>query len=1084
MALYIQLSTQNVLTKFLSVSSITGGNSVNTSQLTSTVGSLLTNSVIPPQLSTQAIFTSSISSSVINTSVVSTLVLYASSIVGVVTGGGGLTSLPSSLSTFAIFTSSLQASTVQAASLSTLQLFASSIQTNALSSVTVTANDLIGTTLFVSSGLISTLSTNSLNFAGGFGYLTMPDIYPNTVYTSTLTASNLQVGINSVQSPIQFFGFGSYLNSVIAELSTGATTQELLIFRGSNATDRIRMQTTGSIVFEPGVSGRLWPTVPSNVTPAMIINTSSNVGIQLVSPSFPLDVGGTGRFLTLSTLALNISSINGTVYAAGGGGITTFPSTISSSALITSNLLIPFSTFRATSTFIVQTNTASSLVTFGTTQASGQSQYYFGDLYNQLNFSTLSSPMMLLESTFPSQNISTIVFTSTGVFRVPSTVYYLNMNLWGSGGSNYTAPGGGGAFLSGYLPVNPGDVYTVRVNQNGGSGSFAAGGGMTVVYSGLTTTYSNVVAIAAGGGAGGSFATSIGGAGGVVFGSNGTYRNTFSGGGAGGTQTSGAFYLFGAAGTVGGGAGLYGGGSGENNSVDIVGGGGGSSLFSNFVSWVGQDGISGGVGGGKFSPYYVAASNWGNCNTLGAAVFAFSPGFRFGNLLELRDPTSGRMIGISPQLNMGINVSSVTRDYTLTVNGTTWVSTLTALNSITSNLTIPYQSSNPNPALNSTNTTLVSLASVSTGAQIAFGTTDAFGTIGNYSQILMRDALQQRGYVGVSTPTLLIQQDVPWSKTANTQIMMFSTTTLYTVPSSMTTAKAYMWGQGGRPYAALSNGGGGAYVSGAFQVRPGEILQIAVNHAGGTSAFTNGGGGLTGIFRSSINFSTSVAIAAGGGGGGSFMTTVGGAGGILIGSNGTYRNSSSGGGPGGTQVGGGGGNGTALQGGASSANGGGGGAGYYGGGGGGDNSVDRTGGGGGSSFLGGLFTNTIVAQEGYQGPNFTGLGGGKASPFYSVASNWGDQGVNGYAVVIFTSDFRTGNLLETRNTSMSSITGIGNFLTMGVRVSTITSSIELDVGGQGRFLTVSSLAINVSSINGVLYTASGARQATPMFLTF
>jgi len=325
MALYIQLSTQNVLTKFLSVSSITGGNSVNTSQLTSTVASLATNSVIPLQLSTQAIFTSSISSSVINTSVISTLVLYASSIVGVVTGGGGLTSLPSSLSTFAIFTSSLQAST---------------IQTNVLSSITTIANNLIGTNLFVSSALISTLSTNNLNFAGGFGYLTMPDIYPNTVFTSTLTASNVQVGVNSVVSPIQFYGFGSYLNSVVAELSTGTTTQELLLFRGSNATDRIRMQTTGSIVFEPGVSGRLWPTVPSNVTPAMIINTSSNVGIQVAAPSFPLDVGGVGRFQTVSTLALNISSINGQIYTAGGGGgITTLPNTISSFSLLTSSLI-------------------------------------------------------------------------------------------------------------------------------------------------------------------------------------------------------------------------------------------------------------------------------------------------------------------------------------------------------------------------------------------------------------------------------------------------------------------------------------------------------------------------------------------------------------------------------------------------------------------------------------------------------------------------------------------------------------------------------------------------------------------------
>ncbi len=305
MALYIQLSTQNVFTKYLSVSSITGGNSVNTDQLTSTVASLITNTVIPPSISTQSIFTSSISSGTIQTGVISTLVLYASSIVGVTTGGG-LATIPSTLSTFAVFTSSLQTST-----LTSDQIIASSV-----SSISMTTGTLTGTNLFISSALISTLSTNNLNFAGGFGFLTMPDIYPNTVYTSTITTSNVLVGINSIVSPIQFFGQGTYSNTVIAEVSTGATTQELLMFRGSNATDRIRMQTTGSIVFEPGVSARLWPTVPSNVTPAMVINTSSNVGIQTASPGATLDVAGIGRFLTLSTFTLNTSSINGQGYWA------------------------------------------------------------------------------------------------------------------------------------------------------------------------------------------------------------------------------------------------------------------------------------------------------------------------------------------------------------------------------------------------------------------------------------------------------------------------------------------------------------------------------------------------------------------------------------------------------------------------------------------------------------------------------------------------------------------------------------------------------------------------------------------------
>ena len=140
--------------------------------------------------------------------------------------------------------------------------------------------------------------------------------------------SNAYLGTNSTLITQQFYGlFGAYNNTVLAEISTGGGTQELLVFKGSSASDRVRVQTTGSFVIETGVSARLWSTntaiTSSNVTPALVVTTSSNVGIQIANPQTALDVAGTGRFLTLSTLALNISSINGTVYSAGGGGITT-----------------------------------------------------------------------------------------------------------------------------------------------------------------------------------------------------------------------------------------------------------------------------------------------------------------------------------------------------------------------------------------------------------------------------------------------------------------------------------------------------------------------------------------------------------------------------------------------------------------------------------------------------------------------------------------------------------------------------------------------------------------------------------------
>jgi len=245
-----------------------------TNQLNSTVGGLG---------SAGYVSTASMNSS-INQAISSLSTAY-----GFIAGGGGIATIPSVLSTFALFTSSLTASTIN-----TLFLTAS----------TITAGG-----IFASTGLISSFSTNVINFAGGFGYLTMPDIFPTSVYTSTVIASNLLVGWNSQVSPIQFYGFGNYTNTVVAEVSTGGTTQELLLFRGSNASDRIRFQTTGSLVFEPGVSARVWPTVPSNATPAMVINTSSNVGIQLASPAVPLDVGGAIRGVTISTQQLATSSI-------------------------------------------------------------------------------------------------------------------------------------------------------------------------------------------------------------------------------------------------------------------------------------------------------------------------------------------------------------------------------------------------------------------------------------------------------------------------------------------------------------------------------------------------------------------------------------------------------------------------------------------------------------------------------------------------------------------------------------------------------------------------------------------------------
>jgi hypothetical protein len=163
----------------------------------------------------------------------------------------------------------------------------------------------------------------------GAGWLQLPPL--QTIYASTtylqgqaLYSISSYFGNTSTVTALQYNGlFGNYNNTVLAELSTGAGSQEFLVFKGSSTSDRVRVQTTGNFVVETGVSSRLWSngvTTQPNATPAFVIDITSNVGIQTAFPGATLDVAGSGRFQGLSTMALNISSINGSVYTPGGGG--------------------------------------------------------------------------------------------------------------------------------------------------------------------------------------------------------------------------------------------------------------------------------------------------------------------------------------------------------------------------------------------------------------------------------------------------------------------------------------------------------------------------------------------------------------------------------------------------------------------------------------------------------------------------------------------------------------------------------------------------------------------------------------------
>ena len=415
------------------------------------------------------------------------------------------------------------------------------------------------------------------------------------------------------------------------------------------------------------------------------------------------------------------------------------------------------------------------------------------------------------------------------------------------------------------------------------------------------------------------------------------------------------------------------------------------------------------------------------------------------------------VVGLTTQTS-NIAAAAFTGSTTSLSAATIFVSSISA-----SNLTVPFSTLSASA--------FFSEKALSSGTQLAHGTGGAYGQFGKYSQFYINDLKNQIGQINDTSPTVLIEQDMAYLSTSSAvKVSTFTTTGSFTVPSGVTAIRAYTWGQGGFVNGwSGSSGGGGAFVCGTFNVTPGQLLQIAVNYGAGTTVgIGSNGGGLSGVFTNSISQASTIIIAAGGGGSGS--GGAGGYGGILVGGDAPTGST------GGTQIAGGtsaggGGSGSALQGGGTPGNGGGGGGGGYWGGGGGGNSGSQGAGGGGSSYLSNLFS--VFAEPGTIGsvvsPTLGGFGGGKWAPFNT--GTYGDTNITGAVVLVYNTLPRMANLLELRTSFTPNITAITNTNTMGINVSSVTSSITLDVGGTARSQTLSTLAFNVSSINGTVYGA-------------
>ena len=297
----------------------------------------------------------------------------------------------------------------------------SSISTNTISSSLIRAG-------YISSpqGYISSLIVDSLAFSFSNSFIVMGDIITTSVstiqtFTSSLTTNNLRVGTVSTLSYIAFPGLQQgYAQTVIAEQTTTSGIQELLLFRGSTTTDRIRMQTTGPIVFEPGVSARVFTATGSNATPAMIITTGSNVGIGVAAPTVALDVAGVGRFTAVSTNTISTATI--------------LTNTISTNSISTGTLTVGGTALSArlqiSTNNTTLTNPASIIIKTPNTS------YFYEDYTNLTNYITISN--------YGAQNGDYINIVNTGNSGAPATFQVLDGSTGVSSIIRYIYPGHAG----------------------------------------------------------------------------------------------------------------------------------------------------------------------------------------------------------------------------------------------------------------------------------------------------------------------------------------------------------------------------------------------------------------------------------------------------------------------------------------------------------------------------------------------------------------------------------------------------------------------------------------------------------------
>ena len=386
-------------------------------------------------------------------STLSSIVSYGLS--SLVTSGQGLSSL-SSIVSYGLSSVAAGATNPGVSSLSSVMSYGLSSFNRTFATSSIFASNIITT-----QATISSLTVNGLIFGSGDGYVDFDAVRSVVISsvqenTGTLYAGGAYIGTVSTVNAVFFSGLSNTFDrTVITEISTAtAGVQELLLYKGGGATDRIRLQTTGEIRLEANVTARTWPFNLQAAAPVLwagAVGAGNGIGINTAAPAATLDIVDSAgvttslRAVYISTTQIYTSSIYSGAFLGDGGrlsnigvGLSSLSSIVSYglSSLVTSgqglSSLSSIVSYGLSSVAAGATNpgvsSLSSVISYGLSSLMNGVVTMNGQLIINSNSSnpalTVNGTMSLIDTYYGTSNS----------FYVSSNLLYFNNNiLYGSG---------------------------------------------------------------------------------------------------------------------------------------------------------------------------------------------------------------------------------------------------------------------------------------------------------------------------------------------------------------------------------------------------------------------------------------------------------------------------------------------------------------------------------------------------------------------------------------------------------------------------------------------------------------------------